>query len=378
MVNSVFSVAQSLFFTIAGILGIGFLVIFHEFGHFVCAKLFGIRVQSFSIGFGPQLTSKKIDGPDGGTNFMISAIPLGGYVDMGSPEGKENDEFSFTARPWYQKFFVLIGGVGFNVILAYIIFSLLFMSGMPESPALFPENAVTTLKAIEKDSPAAKAGLMANDKIIAVNGIATEQKVQNLIDLLKPLAGQEAKLTIERDGKPLELSMPIGTRKAFGQTLGIIQGVAYQLMPLPGMPFFESIKRGFKLTNTHFWNTLTAFKYLLTSGDTSNIAGPVMIFTASIKGAAQGIKIFLIFLAIISISLAVMNLIPLPILDGGRLLIYTIEAIIRREIPERVKEYIFIATWLGLLALTLFLIGKDIMHLAGNYIDAILKFLHIK
>lgn len=374
MIQSLLSTAQSLVFTIIGITGIGFLVVFHEFGHFICAKMFGMRVQSFSIGFGPHITSKKI----GDTEFVLSAIPLGGYVDMGSPEGQENDKFSFTARPWYQKFFVIIGGIGFNVLFAYVVFSLLFMAGMPESPALFPENAITVVKSVEKDSVAAKAGLQPNDAITAINGQPTDRKVQNLIDILRPLAGKPATLIIEREGKSQEVQITVGTRNFMGNTYGIIQGIGYQLVPLPGLGFFESIKRGFQLTNHHFWNTLTAFKYLLSSGDTSNLVGPVMIFSASIKGAAAGLKIFLIFLAVISISLAVLNLIPLPVLDGGRLLIYTIEAIIRREIPERIKEYIFIATWIGLLALTLFMIGKDIMHLAGNYIEAILKFLGIR
>src|SRR5689334_1811290 len=99
MVESIISIVQKMFFILVGVTGIGFLVIFHEFGHFICSKMFGMRVQTFSIGFGPYLASKKI----GNTDFVFSAIPLGGYVDMGSPEGLENDEFSFTARPWYQK-----------------------------------------------------------------------------------------------------------------------------------------------------------------------------------------------------------------------------------------------------------------------------------
>lgn len=374
MFASLLSTAQSLFFIFVGITGIGFLVIFHEFGHFICAKMFGMRVQSFSIGFGPYLASKKI----GDTNFVLSAVPLGGYVDMGSPEGQENDAYSFTARPWYQKFFVIIGGIAFNVFFAYVVFSALFMAGMPESPALFPENAVTVLKAVEKDSVAAKAGLQANDAILAVNGKPTNRNVQTLIDLLAPVAGQKAALTIERDGKPQDIEIPLGTRQFMGKTYGSIPGASYQLVPLAPMGFFESIKRGIQLTHDNFYKTLMAFTYLFRSGDTSNLAGPVMIFSASINGAAQGLKIFLIFLAIISISLAVFNLIPLPVVDGGRLLIYTIEAIIRREIPEKTKEYIFIATWIGLLALTVFMIGKDIMHLAGNYIESLLKFLKIR
>lgn len=373
MNTSIVSLFNSLFFAIAGICGIGFIIAFHELGHLLCAKMFNIRVQSFSIGFGPRLLTKQI----GETEFALSAIPLGGYVDLSGPEENAADSRSFTTRPWYQKFCVMLGGIAFNLIFAYLALSLLFMSGMPQTPMLYPENATSTISMIEKDSAAQKAGLQVNDTILTINGTPVQDNLKSQLESIKNMPGQTVNLTVSRNGQPQEISAVIGEKKCMGKAIGSL-GVGFQLIPLPSYSFIEGLKRGVALTNSILVNTFNAFKYLLTSCDTTNIAGPVMIFSATMKGAAQGFKIFLLFLAIISINLAILNLIPLPILDGGQILFYTIEAIIGRSIPDRIREYIFIGTWIGFMLLTVYLIGKDLTVIAGHYIDPILKFLHLK
>lgn len=373
MVQSLTSLSYSLLFAIAGLAGIGFIIAFHELGHFLFSKMFGIRVQSFSIGFGPRLISKKL----GGTEFSISAIPLGGYVDMSSPEGLENDAYSFSARPYYQKLLVMLGGITFNVLLAYAIFTLLFMIGMPATRMLYPSNAIPTINVIEKDSAAEKAGLQEGDTIIAIDGQAINHDVQKLLNIIRPMAGKSATLTIERNGQSQEIALSIGSKNCLGEEIGAL-GAGFNLIALPAKSFFESIREGIRICHKHLYDTFSAFKYLLTSCDTTNLAGPVMIFSATMKGAAQGFSIFLMFLAIISINLAVLNLIPLPILDGGQILFYTIEAIIGRSIPEKIREYIFIGTWIGFMLLTVYLVGQDLMRIAGHYIEPVLKFLHLK
>lgn len=373
MIKSLLSLSHSMLFAIAGLAGIGFIIAFHELGHFLFSKMFGIRVQSFSIGFGPRLISKKI----GSTEFSISAIPLGGYVDMSSPEGKENDAFSFTARPYYQKLCVMLGGITFNILLAYIIFTLLFMIGMPETRMLYPANSIPTITAIEKESAADKAGLLVGDTIIAIDAQPIDNSTQKLLSLIKSMAGKSSTLTIERDGKQQDISLSIGSQKCLGETIGAL-GVHFAMKPLPGKSFFTSIKEGIHTANKHLLDTFHAFKYLLSSCDTTNLGGPIMIFSATMKGAAAGIQIFLMFLAIISINLAILNLIPLPILDGGQILFYTIEAIIGRSIPERIREYIFIGTWIGFMLLTVYLVGQDIMRIAGHYIEPVLKWIGLK
>src|SRR3989337_3503088 len=150
MIKAFLAIWQSFFFGIVGILGIGFIIAFNEFGHYIFSRAFVIRVPTFSIGFGPRLLTKKI----GETEFTLSAIPLGGYVDLSSPEGWEHDEYSFTKRPYYQKLLVMLGGIGFNIIFAYFAFTLLFMTGIPKTRMLFPINAKPIIASIAPGSPA--------------------------------------------------------------------------------------------------------------------------------------------------------------------------------------------------------------------------------
>jgi len=367
MIKSLLSLSHSLWFIIAGIVGLGFVITFHELGHFLVAKLFGMRVQTFSIGFGPQIISKKI----GQTEFSISAIPLGGYNDFSSPEGKEHDEFSLVARPYYQKLLVIAGGITFNIILAYMIFTLLFMAGMPSTPML-PNNSLPTISKVEPNSPADKAGLQVGDTILAINGQTINNNTKQLLETIQSLPDQEATLLIERHNSPETMTITFGSQKHLGKTLGMM-GTQFTLTPLAGKPILESIQEGVLLTNKYLADTFYAFKYIISSCDTSKLSGPLTIFAVTSKGAEQGIKIFFLFLAIISINLAILNLIPLPILDGGQILFYTIEAIARRPIPDRIREYIFIGTWIGFLLLTIYLTGQDIMRLTGNYLQPILK-----
>ncbi|MDR3550159.1 MAG: M50 family metallopeptidase [Candidatus Babeliales bacterium] len=371
MIKSLLSLSHSLFFLAAGIIGLGFVISFHELGHFLVAKMFGIRVQTFSIGFGPTIVNKKI----GSTHFAISAIPLGGYNDFSNPEGKSDDSLSLTTRPYYQKLLVILGGITFNILLAYIIFTLLFMTGMPATPML-PQNSLPVISKIEANSPAQKAGLQVGDTIVAVNETPIENDTKKLLEMLGSMPDQEAMITVNRQGQKEIVPITTSSIKNLGKTMGII-GTQFTLIPLPAQSIVESIKHGVALANKHLTDTYYAFKYILSSCDTSKLAGPVSIFAATSKGAEQGMKIFLIFLAIISVNLAILNLIPLPILDGGQVLFYTIEAIIGRSIPDRVREYIFIGTWIGFMILTVWLIGQDLMRMAGCYIQPILNFLGI-
>ncbi|HSW73838.1 MAG TPA: site-2 protease family protein, partial [Candidatus Limnocylindria bacterium] len=175
LLGTFFSLSTTLFFSFAGIFGIGFVIGFHELGHFLFCKLFKVRTPSFSIGFGPRLLTKKM----WDTEFSLSAIPLGGYVEIagsqevGQGEQKEafsRDEQSFAVKPWYQKFLIMFGGILFNVSFTYFVFSLLFMTGMPASMILYPSNAKPVIEMIRPGTPAEKAGLTVGDTVTALNG----------------------------------------------------------------------------------------------------------------------------------------------------------------------------------------------------------------
>lgn len=193
---SLVSLPQSFFFLIIGILGISFLIAFHELGHFLFCKLFNIHTPSFSIGFGPRLISKKI----GSTEFKISVIPLGGYVEIaGSAEpgqGKQKDanrmdEQSFAIKPFWQKFLVMIGGILFNMAFAYFTFVIIFMTGLPKSRLLAPLTMKPTISTVADNSAAQKGGLKVGDTILAVENQKIGNDVGKLLKLLKPLANQK-------------------------------------------------------------------------------------------------------------------------------------------------------------------------------------------
>jgi len=172
---------------------------------------------------------------------------------------------------------------------------------------------------------------------------------------------------IKRNGKQKNINVKLSEITIFGESYGNL-GAIFEMTEKPGLGFIDSITNGIKLTNAYIVRTFKAYKNIFTKRDTKGLGGPIMVISETIKGASKGSKIFLLFLAIISINLAILNLIPLPILDGGQALLFTIEGIIRRQLPERAKEMIFIACWLGMLLLFVFLSAKDILRIVSGYL----------
>jgi regulator of sigma E protease len=364
------SLSSNLTLTIVGILGIGFIIGFHELGHFICCKIFSIHTPRFSIGFGPRLWSKKI----GATEFSIAAIPLGGYVEMAteSPKGP-HDPSLFSSKPYYQKLLVTCGGIAFNLLFAYFVLCFIFMAGLPKTPFLYPIGTKPIVSEIKKNSAAEKAGLLVGDKIIAINQETIGDNAAPIHKILKPLAGKPTNFLIERADKQQTITIIPDSQTIFGTTYGSI-GTIYELTEKPGLPFFSAIGQGIHLTNTYLINTVKAYAHTLAKRDTQGLGGPIMIIQETVKGAASGFAIFVLFLAIISINLAVLNLIPLPILDGGQALLFTIEAIIRKQLPERAKEIIFLICWAGMILLFIYLSAKDILRIISPFFSHISAF----
>lgn len=360
IVASILNGFSSLFFIFIGIMGIGFLIGFHEFGHFIFCKIFNISTPTFSIGMGPKLFSKKI----GETNFSLSAIPLGGYVEIKGQEADEDgaaihDPHSFAEKPYYQKMLVIAGGIFFNLMFAYFALSLLYFIGMPKAAPLYPQNATTVISSVEKDSPAAKAGIEKNDVILKINDIELGKNPLKLIQYIKDKPNQTTQLTVKHDNKIETLDITIGEKTFNHRSFGYL-GLDFEI---PRYGFFESIRMGIKATNSVILQVFDVFKSIFTKGNTENLGGPLMVISQTIQGASKGFKIFLLLLAYISINLAILNLIPVPIMDGGQALFYTIEAIMRRPLSENIKIYIHYACWFGVIALTIFLSIKDILRI---------------
>lgn len=370
--------SQQLFFILLGLFGMGFLIGFHELGHFLFAKLFKIRVPSFSLGFGPRLISKKI----GETDFCFSLIPFGGYVEIagaaevGQGDQKEAhaiDEGSFASKPFYQQLLVLLGGIAFNLIFAYSAMILLFAAGIPKTPII--SNAI--ISKVYTDSAAAKHALQPGDRILSINEENINNNLQKLQATIEPLALQQATIIIDRAGEKITKTIIIGSKQTETATIGTL-GIELDFAPTPAYPFFEAIQKGISECNNWIKKTFEGFSVLFSRKGVNNIAGPVMIIAMTTKGAAAGWQIYLLLLAIISINLAVLNFIPLPILDGGQILFYGIEAAIGRPLPYKIREYIHIVTWIMFIILFVYLTTQDVGRIVNPYIDPMLKFFKIR
>jgi regulator of sigma E protease len=371
------ALAHQSLFILFGFLGMGFIIGFHELGHFLFAKLFNIRVPSFSLGFGPRILTKQI----GETEFCLSAIPFGGYVEIagaaeiGQGEQKEahaQDTRSFVAKPFYQQLLVMLGGILFNLFFAYCAMIVLYTTGIPKTP-LMPHNH--SISAIHDDSAAAQGDLRVGDKILSINEEEIGSNLQKIQQIIQPLALQEATIVIERDGEKITKTIVIGSKET--ESVGIL-GTEFEFSPTPPHSLKDAFFMGIAGCNMWIKNTFVGLSQIFSKKGMNQMAGPVAIIAMTVKGAAAGWQIFLLLLIIISINLAVLNLIPLPILDGGQILFYGIEALIGRPLPYKVREYIHIGTWIIFIILFIYLTTQDIGRLINPYIDPILKALKIR
>ncbi len=363
---------------IAGIFGIGFLIGFHELGHFLAAKAFGVRTPSFSIGFGPRIFSKKI----GETQFTLSAIPMGGYVEMaGSQEVGQGeqadahaiDQGSLAVKPYWQKMVIMIAGIVFNLLFAYGALIALSFSGFTSSVYLYPFNASTTVGHVNSESPAQQAGILPKDVITAINNkpVTTAHEI---IQTIVASPSTNLDITVVRNGSIEHIIAPVGERTVLGGKEGFL-GLEFERSLSHTRSFKDAVTTGIYIVNNFVYKTAQAFKNIITARNTQSLSGPLMIIHQTAQDARKGWKDYLILLAIISINLAVLNLIPLPIFDGGQMLIYSLEALTRRSLSDTMRFGISIATWILVLGLFAYLSIKDINALAGTYIKKMCAFI---
>lgn len=362
---SFISLFERIFFIAAGIGGIAILIFFHELGHFLFCKLFKVHTPTFSIGFGPVIWSRMF----GTTKFTISAIPLGGYVEIAGMDGNEEPSESslgekpFSQKPYYQKFCIMMGGILFNIIFAFKMAFLIYFFGAPGSNLLYPETSTTTIVRVLTETVAAQEGLQEGDVITMFNDIEIGERAEPLITYLKTTT-EPVVLSYERNGKTYTTEpITIAPGKPFG--------VILKTEKLERCGIIESLTRAWHTTVRWIRDTGYGLMHILKKADLSSAGGPVKIISMISQSAQDGILIYLLFLAIISINLALFNLIPVPILDGGQLLLATIESLIGRALPIKVREYIFIGTWLLFLGLILVLSFHDLSALLQPYFQTI-------
>ncbi len=362
---------SKLFSFLLALVGFGLLITVHELGHFLFCKLFSVHTPTFSIGMGPTLYSKKI----GKTNFQLAAIPLGGYVEIAGygemGQGKQEEAEStapdsFSQKPYWQKALIILGGIIFNILFAYfVIFGIMITIGQPQ------QKVQVFINQIIENSAAEKYGLQQNDQILSINNqkIVEDpsqimQQIQNILE--KEIAekpNQEIIIKVKRDGVEKNIPLTIGTKKENNKIKGFI-GVEWKFNMLTTgykkYGFLEAAKKTTLFIYNLTRDMLIGIKQLIKEKTLKGAGGPVMIIAKSFEVAQEGFVALLIFLALISINLAIINLLPFGVLDGGQLVFVSLEAIIRRPIPYVIKFTINLASWIILLGLILYLSMKDI------------------
>jgi regulator of sigma E protease len=313
------------------IVDLGVLVFFHELGHYLAARSQGVVVEAFSIGFGPALMSWKAKS---GTVWKISALPLGGYVKMQGWGEANNDApaapGSFSACSLGSKALIVAAGPLANLILAFVLFSGLFMS-------VGQVVVQPVLSSILPHSPAAMAGLQPGDRVLAVDGrkIDNFTQLQNVV-MVHPDGA--VMMTLNRHGQVVTQSVKLGTVSEDGTKigqLGVIGADSQIHRYSPPGAVVAAAKETYSETTTMLSGL---YRLIVHRQGLSQLAGPLGIAQISGKVASMGFISVVNLIALLSINLGLVNLVPIPVLDGGHLLFYAAEAIYRRPIPPRAQD----------------------------------------
>ncbi|MFA6354956.1 MAG: RIP metalloprotease RseP [Candidatus Paceibacterota bacterium] len=363
------------------------LVVSHEFGHFIVAKMNNIRVDEFSFGFPPKLFGKKI----GETTYNFNLLPLGGYVkiygenldeadflEVGfldkekTPEKVEAEARSLAYKPKYIQALVLVAGVVMNFLVAWLLLSVGYMSGLPSSVSTVPngekvENQYLTITSVLKDSPAQTVGIKTGDKITMLKTEAdyTENPTpENVKYFVKKHGAESINIKYIRANEPLELNVTPQMNSDGVPTIGI----AMDMIGTLKLPVHKAVWEGLKLTTDLTIGTAKGFYKLISDavvgkGDMSAVTGPIGIVGVVGDAAKFGFIYLLSFTALISVNLAVINLLPFPALDGGRLLFLLIEKIKGSRINPKFANMANMIGFGLLMLLMVFITYKDIVKL---------------
>jgi regulator of sigma E protease len=351
----------------ATVLAFAFLILFHELGHFFLARFLGIGVKTFSLGFGPVLFSRTW----GKTSCQAAAVPLGGFVALvgETPEAEIPEPFtpaeSFTLRPVWQRFLVILAGPVFNLLLAWFLcWGLFWANGLSETPPV--------VGSILDGAPAASSPLQPGDRVLSLNG-APVRRWEDLSRFIRRNEGLPITFSVVREGgssprtfvlAPALLShtLPGGeTLESWG--IGILPGEAVHRE----LSFFQAAGSGLAQAADMaalIWTSLAD----LVSGRESvkNIGGPVLIAQSLAQQASHSLINLLLLTALISVNLGILNLLPIPVLDGGHLFFLALEALFRRPVPAAIQEKATMGGLFFLIGLMILATFNDILRLFGG------------
>jgi regulator of sigma E protease len=352
------------------------LVFAHEFGHFIVAKKSGMKVEEFGFGFPPRLFAVR----RGDTDYSVNWIPLGGFVKIKGESGQNRgDADSFASKPAWKRFAVLIAGVAMNLALAAVLLSAGFMAGLPSAaegdlPAgAAVEDARMRVVTVAPDSPAARAGIETGDELLSIDGRTFD-------------AAEAARAYIGREG---DGGIEVAVRKNDGAVTTVtlaaedipgvgVHGVGVGLVRtgLVSFPPHLAIWHGVGATVVYTSEVIGAFadllKGLVVRQEVSvDLSGPVGIAVMTGEAAQLGFTYLLQFAALLSINLAVVNVLPFPALDGGRILFLAVEAIRRRAVDQRLEATVHNVGFALLMALVVLVTYRDFVKFGGQMWGAV-------
>lgn len=335
---------------LATIFVFGIIVFIHEFGHFITAKASGMRVDEFAIGFGPAIAKKR----KGETLYSIRAIPLGGYNKIAGMDPEEPlDDRSFLNKPVWKRFIVIAAGAVFNFLLAIVIFFMIYAVNGIQTPSMEP-----VVGNMMSNSPAMTAHMTVNDRIVSING----KPVNEWTDISKSLQGTANTLVpivVNRDGVNQELTV---IPEAVGNDSRAVIGINPVMNSMP-LNVAEAVVQSLHTTGFVLVSMVDGIWSMITGHTNAELAGPIGVAQMAGQVAESGFANLLQFTALLSLNLGVINLLPIPALDGGHLIVLIIEGITRRRLPAKALQYIQMTGIVILLALFVYATTHDISRL---------------
>jgi regulator of sigma E protease len=350
------------------------LIFVHELGHFLVAKRSGIRVDEFAIGFPPKIFGWT----RGETKYVLNLIPFGGYVkifgenpDEDSISGSDSARSFVNAKKWKQAC-VLLSGIFFNILFAWLLISVSFMfgslvpvgEGSNNGYSKYIKDTQVVLTNVMPGSPAEKAGLKQGDELLSVEGVSgVDLNTVKVRELIEKSADNQINISYERGGEKIDTT---ATAEINSEENRKVIGIYMENVGVVKLNPFLALWEGGKLTVTTFKQVAIGlgdfiFKAVRGQADYSQVSGPVGIVGLVGDAAHFGLAYFLGFVAFISLNLAVINLVPFPALDGGRVLFVIIEAIIRRPIKPIIANAVNTVGFFILISLMLIITYRDIM-----------------
>ena len=343
---------KTFLYIVLAIFAFGFLIFIHECGHYLFARLFKVSIKEFSIGMGPRLvsrTSKKT-----GIAYSLRAFPLGGFVSMVGEDEESPDENAFHRKSVWKRMIITVAGAAVNLLFGIVVMFICVSASSQFASTVvadFPDESATSCE----------YGLQEGDKIVEVDGVSVKIFRQMTYEIMRR-GVDPVDITVERNGKTVVLEdVVFPTVEESGAVLGTIDFRVYPLEKTFGNVVKESFYQSVN-TIKMIWETL--FDLVRGRYGIDAVSGPVGAAEALVKtGTTYGFNDFLYLVVIISMNLGVMNLLPLPALDGGRIIFLIIEAIRRKPIKMEIESYINFGGLVVLLLFSAFVIVKDVIGL---------------